>query len=117
MRTGTGRALPPLHALQDPAVRGHLSRVIEVRKRGAAPSPERLADQVIGQVRVLRQEAAVQVGADDAVLDDALGVVAAVVSSAVQDLAQGRGRAAEEGSAAVVLETDEGARLQSFDVR
>src|SRR5438067_1065125 len=117
MRTGTGRALPPLHALQDPPVGGQLSRVVEVRKRGAAPSLERLADQVIGQVGVLRQQAAVQVGADDAVLDDALGAVAAVVASAVEDLAQRCGVAAEEGSAAVVLETDEGARLQSFDVR
>jgi hypothetical protein len=56
-------------------VRGKLSQVVEVRKGAVAPSPERGADQVIGQVRVLRQQASVQIRAEHAALKVAFGSV------------------------------------------
>src|SRR5262249_32281336 len=112
-RTGCGRRLTALRALQDLVVRGKLRRVVELRKGVVAPSPERRADDVIGELRVLRQQGAMQVGADDAVLDRTLGVVGAVVAFALDDLAERFGCWPEECTAAVVLETDESCRFEA----
>src|SRR5712692_7305424 len=101
----TARGLPSLRALQDPPVSGKLSRVVEVGKGAAAPSREGFADQIVGDVRVLRQQRAVHVGADDAPLHRPFGLVGAVVAFSPEDLAQRFGVRAEKGASAVVLES------------
>src|SRR5690348_8222644 len=80
-----------------------------MRKFGGAfvASSDRVRDQVVGEMRVLRQQAAVQVRADHAALHRALGPVRAVVAVAQQNLARRSRVGAEVGAAAVVLEPDE----------
>src|SRR5260370_29474951 len=64
---------------------------------------------MIGKVRVLRQQRAVPVRAEDVAVDAASAVVLAVVAVAGQHLSQRTRLRAEIGAAAVVLEADEGA--------
>src|SRR5262249_42973726 len=59
------------------------------------------------QVRVLRQQAAVQIGAEQIAAGNPLRTVAAVVAGALEHLAQGAHSLAEERPAAVVLEADQ----------
>src|SRR6478736_5344830 len=67
--------------------------------------PER--DQAVGEPGVLRQEGAVEVGADHVCLLDALAAVTAVVPMTVEDSAERLGFRAEVGATAVVLEPGE----------
>src|SRR5438552_14231404 len=100
METARGR-LPSLRALQDPPVSGQLRRVVEAGKGAVAPSLEGFADHIVGQVRVLGQQRAVQVGADDVALDRSLGLVGAVVSLPHQNSPSPLSPGAETGRPAV----------------
>src|SRR3954454_17063191 len=62
-------------------------------------------DEPVGETRVLRQQRAVQVGADDVAPAHALEAVAAVVAVAVQHAAQRLLALAEVGATAMVLES------------
>src|SRR5258705_12412130 len=64
---------------------------------------------MIGKVRVLRQQRAMHVRAENVSVDAAFAVVLAVVAVAGQHLSQRTRLWAEIGAAAVVLEADEGA--------
>src|SRR5258708_2219431 len=64
---------------------------------------------MIGKVRVLRQQRAMHVRAENVSVDAAFAVVLAVVAVAGQHLSQRTRVRAEIGAAAVVLEADEGA--------
>ena len=70
------------------------------------------ADDQVGEVRVLGQQAAVEVGAEEAACHRALGPILAVVAAALQDAPERLHPLAEEGAPAVVLEADQGGRLQ-----
>ena len=72
--------------------------------------PERQLDQPVREPDVLRQQGAVQVGADHVAPVDALEAVAAVVAVARQDAAQRPLARAEVGAPAVVLEAGDHAR-------
>src|SRR5690242_7771607 len=62
---------------------------------------------MVGEVRVLRQERSMQVGAIGIAVDAALAPVFAIVAMASQHPPQRLGAAAEIGPAAVILEADE----------
>ncbi len=93
-------------------VGGVLERVVERLELGpgAVAALQRERDQVVGQPGVLRQQRAVQVGADQVVAAHALEAVAAVVAVALQHPAERLGAGAEVGAAAVVLEAGEDPR-------
>src|SRR5262249_52003266 len=63
-------------------------------------------DDQVGQVGVLRQQAAVQVGAEHVAAGDALAAVAAIVAGPLQHPAQRAHPLAQERPPAVVLEAD-----------
>src|SRR2546421_7325325 len=76
------------------------------RARATGP-PQREPDQEVGQLRVLGQERAVKVGAEDAARPDAFGSVLPVVAEAAQDPPQRLEPRSQVSPAAVVLEADQ----------
>src|SRR4051794_6516098 len=68
---------------------------------------QRAADQPVGEPRVLRQQRAVQVRADDGAAADALGARGARVAVALQDAPERLLAAAEMRVAGMVLESGE----------
>ena len=68
---------------------------------------------MVRKVRVLGQQRAVQVGAEDVARGHAFGAILPVVAGAGHDAAQRRQLRAEKRASAVVLEADQGARLQA----
>src|ERR1700687_4121064 len=97
---------------QDPFVRGDFGGIVQRRELRDATPRQRAPDQMVGQVRVLGQQRAVKVGAEDASLDAAFGVVLTVVAKAHAHTSEGLGLGPEISAAAMVLEADEGRRLE-----
>src|SRR6266849_5451401 len=97
---------------EDPFVRGDFGGIVQRRELRDTTPREGAPDQVVGQVRVLRQQRAVKVGAQDASLQAAFGVVLAVVAEAHAHASEGLGLRPEVGAAAVILEADESRRLE-----
>jgi hypothetical protein len=97
-------------------MRGKLHGIVQRRKLGNAAPAERAFYQVVREVRIFRQQRAVQVGADDATLHASLGGVAAIVSETQPHFADGRGLWPQKRAAAVILETDQRVWRQALDV-
>src|SRR5207247_4676386 len=108
---------PWLSPLQDLCVRGELDRVVQRHEFGHSAATEGAPDQVVRQVRVLRQQRAMQVRADHAALDAAFGAVAAVVARSQADAPKGPRPGSKKGAPAVVLESDQRRRVDAFDRR
>src|SRR5258705_5726091 len=92
----------PLQAIVE---RSHQRRADAVAKTPC----QRQVQQMIGEVRVLWQQRAMHVRAEDVAVDAAFVLVFAVVAMASQHLSQRTRLRAEIGAAAVVLEADESA--------
>src|SRR6266513_826939 len=108
---------PWLSPLQDLCVRGELDRVVQRREFSHSAATEGAPDQVVRQVRVLRQQRAMQVRADNAALDTPFEPVATVVARSDANSAKRPRAGSEKSASAVVLESDERRRVEVFERR
>ncbi|OLB99684.1 MAG: hypothetical protein AUI15_08455 [Actinobacteria bacterium 13_2_20CM_2_66_6] len=96
-------------------MRGELDRVVQRREFGHSAATEGAPDQVVRQVRVLRQQRAMQVRADNAALDAPFGAVAAVVARSDSNSAKRPRASSQKSASAVVFESDQGRRFEIFE--
>src|SRR5438552_17262327 len=94
---------PWLSPLQDLCVRGELDRVVQRREFGHSAATEGAPDQVVRQVRVLRQQRATQVRAANAALDAPFGAVAAGGARSGSNSAQRRPASSPKRASALVV--------------
>lgn len=89
-------------------VSGPLGGVIERGECDIRPvaAAERGKDQLIGETRVLREEAAVEVGADRIVVAGPFETIFRIVPEAADDTAEGRLVEGEVGAATVIFEAN-----------
>lgn len=97
--------LGPLYGV---TVGAELDRIVERSQIGLTETAgQGPAEQLIGEVRVLGQERAVAVGAQEVLVDQPLGSALPVVAVAAADPGEGGGAWIQEGLAAVVFEPND----------
>jgi hypothetical protein len=97
-------------------MRGKLHRIVQRRKLGDAAPSERRSNQVVREVRVLGQQRAVKIRAQYAAQQVAFRPVAAIVAEAEPDPAERSTIWTDEGTPAVVFESDQRAWRDVLDL-
>lgn len=116
----TGRTMPSLAGDFCPANRFGMGNDLEIIGQwlqflDPIATLERGLDQEISHSRVLGQQCSMQVTADGVVANATLGAVLPIIAASNPDLAERFRRRAEKGQAAMVLETNQGAKTITID--